>query len=204
MNSLPGNNAEPLRLADGTLINPETGRPIRSYFEVPSHSNAVREITAVRRRLTDLPVPPKQLNPVSLVVLYNLIGLDEGDIAVATGLSHEQVLRVQQSDAFRDIQSTVIDSIAKQDADDVRQLFSRYSTNAANRVVELMNEGDDKVALNAAKDVLDRAGHRPADVVEHRMKVEGGLRIEYIKRDENDDIPTIDVTPTDIEELEDV
>jgi hypothetical protein len=30
--------------------------------------------------------------------------------------------------------------------------------------------------------------------VEHRHKVEGGLRIEYVKKEEQD-IPTIDITP---------
>jgi hypothetical protein len=47
--------------------------------------------------------------------------------------------------------------------------------------------------MTAAKDVLDRAGQRPVDIIEHRHKMEGGLTIEYV--DKKDDIPTIDITP---------
>ena len=35
--------------------------------------------------------------------------------------------------------------------------------------------------LNAAKDLLDRAGHRAVDVVEHRHSMEGQLTIKVIK-----------------------
>ena len=49
--------------------------------------------------------------------------------------------------------------------------------------------------MAAAKDVLDRAGHRPADVIEHKHSLEGGLTIEYI--DHKDEIPTIDITPNE-------
>jgi hypothetical protein len=50
--------------------------------------------------------------------------------------------------------------------------------------------------LGVAKDVLDRAGHRPADIIEHRHKMEGGLTIEYVEK--KDDIPTIDITPKEM------
>ena len=50
-----------------------------------------------------------------------------------------------------------------------------------------------EVQKSAAKDILDRAGHRPVDVSEQRIRVDGGLRIEYIQKSK--DIPTIDITP---------
>jgi hypothetical protein len=37
--------------------------------------------------------------------------------------------------------------------------------------------------MAAARDILDRSGHRPSDVVEHRHRMDGGLVIEIVRRD---------------------
>jgi hypothetical protein len=49
----------------------------------------------------------------------------------------------------------------------------------------------------AAKDFLDRAGHRPADIVEHRHRMDGGLTIEIIRKDKDDVAPMIDMEITE-------
>ena len=72
-------------------------------------------------------------------------------------------------------------------------MFADKSRNAATTVVGLLNSDNETTQLSAAKDILDRAGHRPVDVIEHRHKMEGGLTIEYVEK--KDDIPTIDITP---------
>jgi hypothetical protein len=46
--------------------------------------------------------------------------------------------------------------------------------------------------MSAARDILDRSGHRPADVVEHRHRMDGGLVIEVVRRDAVS-VPTIDM-----------
>ena len=49
-------------------------------------------------------------------------------------------------------------------------------------MVEALDAGSRTDRMSAARDILDRSGHRPADVVEHRHRVDGGLVIEYVKR----------------------
>ena len=73
-------------------------------------------------------------------------------------------------------------------------MFVSKSANAANVMVDIMEDSENGpvTRMAAAKDVLDRAGHRPADIVEHKIKMEGGLTIEYV--DKKDDIPVIDIT----------
>jgi len=56
-----------------------------------------------------------------------------------------------------------------------------------------MSESDAKNALKAAQDILDRAGHRPADIVMHQHKVEGGLKIEYISRKIDTVLPVVEI-----------
>lgn len=201
--TLPGEN-EPLVLADGTKIDPATGRvlkdkPKRTFTEVPTHREAQRQVTAVRRRLEELPAPPKQMNAISVVLSYSMYGLSDEDIALATGLTKQQVGTLKMSDAFTKMRDAVIEGMIESDKDDVRALISAHAKNAASRVVELLDSEDEKIALKAAADLLDRGGHRPADIVEHRHKMESGLVIEFVHKREGDDAITIDVTPEDDE-----
>lgn len=186
----------PLVLADGTCIDPKTGRAIREhkFVEVPTNKEAVRQVTATRKRLADLPAPPKQMNAISVVCFYSMLGLDTRDIAIATGLSEDQIGKMRMLDAYVQVQSSIVQSVVEQDADDVRQMFTANARHMATRLAELADDEDSRVAVAAVNSFLDRAGHRPADVVEHKHKVEGDLRIEFIKRDETQKVPTIDLT----------
>lgn len=188
---------EPLVLADGSMIDPTTGKVIKpktnNYVEVPSARDAIKQITAVRRSINDLPAPPKQMNAISLVVMYHLFGLADEDIAIASGLTVDQVGRIKMLEAFGTMLNNVSDSIVTQETDDIRQMIASKAKRAVHRIVETLEDEDNPNAFRAAQDILDRAGHRPADIVEHRHKMEGGLTIEYIKKDQTQTAPAIDV-----------
>ena len=70
-------------------------------------------------------------------------------------------------------------------------MFVQKSQKAAQTMFNLLDSENEATRGSAAKDVLDRAGQRPVDVVEHRHKMEGGLTIEYVEKKK--DIPTIEV-----------
>ena len=188
---------EPLVLADGTMIDPSTGKVMRprsnNYVEVPSATQAIKQITAVRRTVADLPMPPQQMNAVSLVCMYHMFGMTDDDIAIATYIPAEQIGRIKMLDAFTTMLNNITDTILAQDMDDVRNMIAAKAKNAVAKVIDTMEGEDGVLGFKAAQDILDRAGHRPVDIVEHRMKLEGGLTIEYVKKDSGAGIPTIDV-----------
>lgn len=188
---------EGLRLADGSVVLP-SGKVMKhnkQMVEVPSNCDAQRIVTATRRRIADLPSVPRTMNAVSVVLCYTLFGLADEEIAIATGMTVEQVGRVKMLEAYGSMQQTIVQQINENDASTVRSLFVAQSRAAATKLVDLVENGEDSIALAAAKDVLDRAGHRPADVVEHRHKMEGGLTIEVRRKDDTVQTPVIDVTP---------
>lgn len=184
---------EPLVLKDGTIINPVDGSVVPNspalLIEVPTNEEAQSLIVAQRRRLSDLPVPPAQMNTVSVILTYSLLGVNEEDIGSILGLTAEQVGRIKMSDAYAEIQQQCVKTIVESDKEHVRNMFVANSKYAANKVFELLGSKRSDVAQKAADSILDRAGLRPADVVEHRHKVEGGLRIEYVEK--TDTIPTL-------------
>lgn len=188
---------EPLVLADGTKIDPEDGTVVpdaEQLIEIPTLRQMQRSYAVTQRRIDDLPVPPEKLNTLSVVLSYSLLGISDQDIGQILDMSEEQVGRIRMSDAFAEIREEIIHSIVQSDQEAVRDMIAQSGVLAATRMVDGLNSTNEATRLSAARDILDRGGHRPADIIEHRHKVEGGLRIEYVTKDDNE-IPTIDITP---------
>ena len=197
MNDFP-TGAEPLVLADGTKIDPISGGVVKGeevLVRVPNNAEIKREITASRKRISDLPLPPGQMNTLSVILTYSLQGISDNDISNVLTLPIKQVETIKQSDAYHELQTTIVKSILESDSDDVRNLFVQHSHLAAEFMVGVVVSDDVGIGtrMSAANSILDRGGHRPVDIVEHRHRMEGGLTIEYVEK--KDDIPVIDVTP---------
>lgn len=188
----------PLRLADGRLVMPDGSvggddvgqRP--AFVEVPTHAEAQRIVTATRRKLSELPEVPRTMNAVGIVLSYTLFGLDDEEIAIATGLTADQVGRIKVDDPYSQMYAAVVRTIMDTETGVVRDLFTTNARKAAKVVVQAMEEGNRADRVAAAKDILDRSGHRPSDVVEHRHRMDGGLVIEIVRRD-GATLPTIDM-----------
>ena len=191
-------DSEPLRLADGRMVYPggrvEQPRTIPpNLIEVPTHKEAQQLVVNTRRKLADLPDVPRTMNAVSVVLSYTLFGLDEQEVALAINGTEAQVKRIKESAAYQDMHETVVRSILDAETDVIRDIFKQHSRRAANVLVESLHNGTRTEQMFAAKDFLDRAGHRPADIVEHRHQMDGGLTIEIVRKDENDKPPLIDI-----------
>ena len=183
---------EPLLLADGTRIDTTTGEVLYdSLVEVPSATEAIKLVTKTRKRIADLPDVPQRMHVVGAVLSYRLFGFDDQEIALALNLTEAQVGRIIMSDAFITLHKEVVNGILRSETDNVRSLFEQNARRAAENVVKIASR-QDALGFRAARDVLDRAGMRPADVVEHRHMMDGQLQIVHIRRDKEDDLPVIE------------
>ena len=186
---------EPLILADGTKVNPINGTVVEDDFlvEVPTAVDAQREIVSARLRISDLTVPPEQMNTLSVILSYSLQGVANNDIATLLHIDEDWVANIKASDGYKELQTTIIKNIIESDLSDVRNLFVEHSRGAADIMLGLLGSKSESTRGSAAKDILDRAGHRPVDVIDHRHTLEGSLVIQYVEPTK--DIPTIDITP---------
>ena len=205
MATLPIDN-EPLVLADGTKIDPSSGSVIKdtttNFVSVPSPSEAQRIIARTRMTVADLPLPPKELSAIALVAFYTLFGLSDREIAIALDaqLTIEQIEHIRTLDAYIEFMQSAKENILHTQTQSVREVFEEHATLAANKIINLANSDNDVLAFKASQDVLDRAGHRPADIVEHRHKMDDALNIVFIKKDETKSVPMINITPERIED----
>lgn len=193
---------KPLRLADGSLVYPN-GRvvppggqePEPKIVAVPTHDEARQLVVSTRRKLSDLPDVPRTMNPISVVLSYTLFGLDNEEIALATNLRVSQVATIKMSDAYRSMHDTVVATVLGAESDDIRTLFTQHARSAAHEMASMLKSPAAAIRMAAAKDILDRGGFRPSDVVEHRHSMAGGLTIEVVRKDERE-MPTIDMEPS--------
>lgn len=194
---------EPLILADGTKINTATGKVIkdrpdaRKFVEIPAAGEAQAIVAKTRRSISELPLAPAHMNVVSLVLMYTMWGLHDIDIAITIGITNDQVKTIKKLEQYSKMSNEIKEAILDHDASDIRTYFQQSARTAAEKIVMLVDE-EGALGFAAAKDILDRSGHRPNDVVEHKHSFADALRIEYIERDDNQNLPTIETSYKDI------
>lgn len=191
---------EPLILADGRKIDPATGKVIKEqqtskFVEVPAPSVAQDLVIRARKSVADLPAAPEQMTGVGLVAFYTLFGLDDVSISIAVGnrLTVEQVKNVRKLEVYKQFMDEAKTSLIAAEQNSVREVLTKHSMQAAKKIATLADSDNDVLSFKASQDILDRTGHRPADIVEHRHTMENSLNIVVIKRDANETMPVIDV-----------
>jgi predicted DNA-binding protein (UPF0251 family) len=182
-------------LADGRKIDVsgKEVKPKRQMIEIPANGEAQKLVIRANRRIADLPAIPEKLNGTSVILVYSMFGLADQEIALATGLTVEQIETVRMHDSYVTLLEELRKNVIAADQDIIRRTIQQHALNAQNKIVDLMESDDDKTALKASQDVMDRAGYRPADIVEHRHKMEGTLRVVHVEKKSTENMPIIDV-----------
>lgn len=192
----------PLRLADGTFIykdghiEPPDEVVEETVVEVNTKSDPSSLVITAKKKLRDLPETTRTMNGIAAVLAYSLFGLDDDEIALAIGTTMDRVSALKELPSFVVMRNEVISNVLSAESGDVRELFVKHSRSAVKTVVDGMNAPRMSDRLRAAGDILDRSGFRPADVVEHRHKLEGGLTIEIVRKDTS--APVINIEMEDI------
>jgi hypothetical protein len=188
-----------ITLADGTMVYKD-GRIVAvkepdvedEYEEEASTTlNPARLVIPTQKKLRDLPENTRTMNGISAVLCYSLFGLSDDDIAEAIGSTPDRVEGIKKLPSYTTMRNDVITNVINAEQADVRELFVKHSRRAVGVVVDAMNAKKTADKLKAAGDILDRSGFRPADVVEHRHRLEGGLTIEVVRKDGA--LPLIDI-----------
>ena len=163
------------------------------FIEVDSHDEILRREISAQKKIIDLPIQGKEMNTLSIICSYELFGLSKEDIAQVTGLRVDQVASIQMTEAYVALMNQIAKNIYEKDQKNLRAGFLKHSGKALKKIVELVEEADeDKVSLAAAQDLLDRAGFRPVDTIEHKHSFENELKIVHIKKNENENVPVIE------------
>lgn len=204
-----------LPLANGLVIDTRTGQAIvpttspDSVIQQQSARTKQRPADAavrgrdrnnrvVRRGLVDLPADTKAVTTTGVVWLYFILGINDAEIAEATGLKLSQVDMIKGLQLFTQLDHLVKDNLAALESDDVQKRIDRMSGKALDGLEDILEDDETKPATKARvlMNMLDRGGFSPKQVMEHRHSLEGGLVIRHIREvAQPKQMPTIDVTP---------
>ena len=180
----------PLMIGDGMAIAPTAAQTF-ARIEVPSNTQAQRLLTTTRRKLVDLPALPKQMNSFAVVLVYTASGLNDDEISAATGFSVQQINALRKHAAYGQLEQYVIEAAREQSKEEVAAILSAGERKAAEKIVTLTDSEDERIALAASKDVLDRRGNTPKQQVDINVEMRKTFRIEYV--DKRDEAPVIDM-----------
>lgn len=207
-----------LPLANGLVIDTRTGQAI-----LPSTSpeSVIQQQTAkykqtqtaatvrgrdrsnrvVRRGLVDLPADSKAVTTAGVVWLYFTLGINDAEIADATGLKLSQVDMIKGLQLFTQLDQLVKDNIAAMTSDNVQKRIDALAAGALDKLEDLVDDEDTRPATKSRilMNMLDRGGFSPKQVLEHRHSLEGGLTIRHIREvAQPKTMPSIDVDAKDI------
>lgn len=199
-----------IKLADGTLINPETREPINKPVVKPAKPSKVEEpeddddededdelsiVPSARRSIMDLSLDKKQMAFINNVLVYTLWGLPDDEIAIQCNCAIEQVEFVRDLDDYRRMHDALIGGIRDAFMSTVQGIIHDAAPKAARGMVKGLKSKHADIKHSSQKDILDRAGHRPSDRVEHIHSIDTGseLVIRVIRQSDDDNIPTLEL-----------
>lgn len=186
---VPGTGFSPAAV-DGTVID---SAGVLAHQQLGSATDVSSFEVHTRRHLKDIPDSIRNSNACALVCAYKLFGLDDYETCQALNITDEQLERIRESETYVFIHTAIVRSVLDAETDNVRDVFRQHAKSAANVLVDTLYNGTRGERTSAAKDFLDRSGHRPVDIVEHRHRMEGGLVIEVVKKNRDEQAPTIEM-----------
>jgi len=113
-------------------------------------------------------------------VLYmTLKGQTAMEIAKRVGMSKHWVEDVRGLPEFKTRKEKALRSIIEQ----VQEIFESKGKMAAKNIVRIAKQGElkDRVQLEASKDILDRIGYKPVQIIENRQRLYTPQEIESAK-----------------------
>lgn len=119
---------------------------------------------------TNLPVgSPKEFSTTHWhMFAMRAAGMRPGEIADATGYSASRVSVILNDPRAKAIVARMTGDVLRDFQLDVRDLIQSYTGEAVETVATLMRHAEsEQVRLSASKDLLDRGGFKPKEVVTH-------------------------------------
>lgn len=176
-----------ITLADGRKFDPikktyvSEAKTIDNEISEGDSNISLSNVTNKAMRLEDLPTDPKRMNAVCAVLSYKMMGLSDNEIATAFGVRVSDVVDIYNSDAYISTERLLFKNLKTKFTRDASGLINSKASDAAKKVVDLLDSKNPMVAIRAAENILDRSD------VESKNSGLGmrGLQIRIVK-DTND------------------
>lgn len=145
-------------LDDGSVVKPVTQPAAQMSREIKNGRAAAETLERVHRKLGDLPEKSEKMNAIAAVLMYSGVGLSDTDIAIALKTSTDNVERLKQLDAYRQLAEMFDDTVFEDAKRTANHIITNAAASAATRVVAAVDDPDPMIAVGASREVLKLAG----------------------------------------------
>lgn len=202
-----------IRLTDGTLIDPLTRQPVvppspATQDDAPSVdvegdgvgfpdpcNSTIAPLS--RRSILDLTLTSQQMAVVNNVLVYTLWGLPDDEIAIQCGCTVGDVYTVRDLSEYTKMRDALIDGVRASYTASAHGVISKHAAAAATIIAATLKSPSKRMQFDAARDILDRSGHRPVDHSSVSINLNKGtddqLVIRVVREADRPHIPTLDI-----------
>lgn len=180
-----------LILPNGTEIAPDGSikdPAVEAATIVENGSTAIAMVQRMRRTLGDMPDVPRNMNPVTCIIVYTQCGLDDENIAACLSTDVETVQRLKSSEIYSKLTEMFEERVFDDEARTARHIISKHSARAAKKMVDLVDSKSGDLALAASRDVLRIGG------VDKSAQVQGLSSLKIVMVDKADTKQEITIT----------
>lgn len=172
---------DPLVLNDGTIVHEDPKpRPLDARKSVDPATFRPQH----KRNLNELPAPPKTMNVVAVVFLYTMMGVGDREIADALGTTVPELDAMRQHTAYAEAFEAILNTFISSNSDMLQSRIAAYSHDALTSMAQLSSEGKmERSRFEASRDLLDRAGVSPKEVMMKNAQSMSGMRIIMVDGD---------------------
>lgn len=148
-----------------------------------SNTKGVTAAHMYKRTLAEVDSDFDRMNVTMLVLAYTVWGLEPFAISRLLKVDPSRIDAVMMSDLYTRLQTELVEAMRYAEEATVHGFLAGKAMAAAVTVASSLTNPSADVKLTAARDLLDRAGFRPVDRVEHSVKFDDEMRIRLVTDD---------------------
>lgn len=149
---------DPLVLGDGRVIDPTPA--VVGDLPPQSKMRPGQFKSTKRRSMSDMPIDdPKVMNGIVCVLMYNLLGIGNREIADALGVLIQDVQHIKKNPAYAEVFDWIRDEFINVNSEMLHARIAAYGHDALTQVATVALRGKHEGnKLKASIDILDRGG----------------------------------------------
>lgn len=116
-----------------------------------------------RRTIKDMPASNTKLQTaINVVLVYQMLGLTETEIAFLTGIEIPDIARIKHDAAYQETFDILFHQFISVQSTSLQSKIAAYASDALDNVITIAGSSKHEMAkLKANQDILDRAGLHP-------------------------------------------
>lgn len=184
---------DPLVLPDGRVVQDQKARAARLSADL-GHLNPADYRPQKRRSMKDLPSQVGVVTGAAAVLIYTLYGLSDRDIIHVLKITMPELEQLRQHSIYSEFFTVVQQEFINANSDMLQSRIAAYGNVAVERVGDIITSSpDDRVALRASQDFLDRTGAGVKQAAERRADSGKGSQFRVVVTDGDRDPISVSV-----------